>query len=110
MSVSGNRRAFREQEQMREGVTGGMQEFSLEQKLRGEARLRLEGRALTGQEDYRAKLSLEKASWVLSAVVTSNGGVITTTWAVITPRSSRRALRWAGICTWIFRARGRRSG
>ena len=61
MSVSGNRRAFRQQERMREGVTGGVQEFSLEQKLRDETRLRLEGRALTGQEDYRAKLTLEKS-------------------------------------------------
>lgn len=58
--VGGNRRAFRELEGMREGVSGGVEELSLDGKLRGDARLRLEGRASSSRDDYRAKLALEQ--------------------------------------------------
>ena len=60
-SVSGNRQKFRELEWLREGASGGVQDFSLTQRLDADTKFSLAGRALTGQEDYQVKLTLEKA-------------------------------------------------
>lgn len=60
ISVSGNRQKFRELEWLRDGAAGGLEEFSLVQRLDADTKFTAEGRALAGQEDYRVRLSLEK--------------------------------------------------
>jgi mono/diheme cytochrome c family protein len=58
--VSGNEGKFREHYRQREGWSGGVQHFELEQSLDADTRVKVEGRALAGQQDYRVALELRR--------------------------------------------------
>ncbi|MEW6306366.1 MAG: c-type cytochrome domain-containing protein [Verrucomicrobiota bacterium] len=60
ISVKGDERRFREHHWTREGWTGGVQEFQLEQQFNANDRFLLEGRAIGNNEDYALKFSLER--------------------------------------------------
>src|SRR5438477_4678879 len=60
ISVSGNARKFREDWGMKEGFTAGYERFEMRQPVGKEAELRVEGRALFDQQDYRVALTLSQ--------------------------------------------------
>jgi mono/diheme cytochrome c family protein len=60
IGVSGNKAAFREQWELKEGWSGGAQNFRVEERTPDGLKLDAEGRALAQQNDYRLKLNLEK--------------------------------------------------
>ncbi len=58
--MSGNRQEFREQWGLREGWSGGIQEFQLQERTADGIRLDAEGRVVANQNDYQLKLNLQK--------------------------------------------------
>ncbi len=60
ISVSGNERKFREHSWTREGWSGGVMDFRLEEKRAEGETLRIEGRAIGNQDDYRVTLAGDK--------------------------------------------------
>lgn len=59
-SVSGNRAKFRAEHWQRDGWTGGVDEFTLRNKLNKDWDLLLEGRAIFDEEDCRLNLQIAK--------------------------------------------------
>jgi hypothetical protein len=59
-NVKGNAASFREQLWEHNGWTGGVQEFTLEHKLPKDWNLTLTGRAIVGENDYKAGIAIEK--------------------------------------------------
>jgi hypothetical protein len=59
-AVSGDERKFREHMGIKEGWNGGAQSLFLQQQLRPDRRLTLEGRMLANPEEYKLKLELEQ--------------------------------------------------
>src|SRR2546430_378910 len=60
ITVSGNARKFREDWGTKEGFTAGYERFEMRQPVGKEAELRVEGRALFDQKDYRVALTLSQ--------------------------------------------------
>ena len=60
VSVAGNERRFREHTGMREGVTGGVSEFSLTSQLDANTRLEVDGHAIAELGDYAIDLDLTR--------------------------------------------------
>ncbi len=60
ISISGDKKKFREIEGIREGAGGGLEEFSAQRDLGSDTTLRIEGRALVPDEDFKIRLDLTK--------------------------------------------------
>ena len=60
ISVSGNEARFREHTGLRPGISGGAANFSYSQQLDADTRFSLSGHALSREEDYAVKLSLDR--------------------------------------------------
>ena len=60
IGVSGNERVFREQNWQKEGWTGGLERFRIQETKPGGKTVTLEGRAIPNQDDYQVGLTLEK--------------------------------------------------
>ncbi len=60
ISVSGNEAKFREHTGLRPGISGGAASFSYAQQLDADTRFSLSGHALSREEDYAVKLSLDR--------------------------------------------------
>jgi len=60
IEVEGDKSKFREIEGVKEGLGGGLQHFSLEERIRTEKKVSVEGRALFPENDFQIKLALEK--------------------------------------------------
>ncbi len=58
--VDGNKKSFREIEGHRDGSAGGVEYFSIKEKIADDTTVSAEGRALFGEDDYAVKLSLDK--------------------------------------------------
>ena len=58
--VQGDPRKFREDWGLKEGASGGFESFKLGERLGDDTTISVEGRALSGQEDYKFALTLEK--------------------------------------------------
>ncbi|MBI3415257.1 MAG: hypothetical protein HY043_08045 [Verrucomicrobia bacterium] len=63
ISVSGNVAKFREHYWMKEGWSGGLENFELKEKLDGERTVTAEGRVIPNQGDYKIALTLEKTDF-----------------------------------------------
>ncbi len=59
--VSGNKDSFREIEGQREGSAGGLENFSIRERISADTSVSAEGHALFGADDFAVKLSLDKA-------------------------------------------------
>jgi hypothetical protein len=59
-NVLGDNDKFRQVNWFSDGSTGGVEDFSLEEKMPDDVTLSMEGRAIFDEHDYRAKLSLTK--------------------------------------------------
>lgn len=59
-SVDGDTGKFREDQWIRDGWSGGLEHFLLEKPLGGEWLLRMEGRAVMPEEDYKFSLDIKK--------------------------------------------------
>ena len=59
-AVDGDERKFREDQWMRDGWAGGLENFLLEKSLSGDWLLRMEGRAIVPEEDYKFSLDIKK--------------------------------------------------
>jgi hypothetical protein len=62
--VDGDADKFREDWWMSDGWTGGIEEFTLDQALKGDWKLRLDGRAIVDEEDYRLQLEIVKPEFM----------------------------------------------
>jgi len=60
VSVSGNARVFREHAWMPDGISGGLDGFDWQEPLGAGARISSQGRFLSGGQEYRLKLGIEK--------------------------------------------------
>lgn len=60
VTVSGNKAAFREHYWQNNGLTGGLSEFTLSDRLSDGTRVELSARSLLGTEDHEIQLSLQK--------------------------------------------------
>src|SRR2546425_3792734 len=60
IGVSGNKQKFREDAWQKEGFTAGYERFEMTEPIGKDAELKVEGRALFAQEDYRVALSLTR--------------------------------------------------
>ena len=66
--VSGNKSAFREATGIKEGWSGGIEEFKLSSKINKDTTFELDGRGLFDAHDYKLKLELVKPeSWFVRA-------------------------------------------
>ena len=63
MSVSGDKKQFRELEGVKEGWAGGVEHFSLAEFRGPDKKFSVEGRALFGEQDYQLELALEKTDF-----------------------------------------------
>jgi len=59
--IEGDKKKFREIEGRRDGSSGGIEEFSLKQRLSNDTTISVEGHALARENDYAVKLSLDKS-------------------------------------------------
>lgn len=60
IAVEGDKSKFREIEGVKEGFGGGLQHFSLEERIGTDRKVSVEGRALFPDNDFQIKLALEK--------------------------------------------------
>ncbi len=60
LGVHGDDAKFREIEGLHEGFGGGLEHFSLEEKIGPDKRVSVEGRVLVPENDFQVKLALEK--------------------------------------------------
>jgi hypothetical protein len=60
LSVSGNAQKFREQTWLNEEWSGGLERFTAESWLDTDTKFTAEGRAITGPENYKFKMALER--------------------------------------------------
>jgi len=60
ISVSGNEQKFREHYWMKEGWSGGLENFSLQEKFGEDRTVTAEGRIIPNQNDYKLAITLEK--------------------------------------------------
>ena len=60
ITVSGNKQEFREQTGLKEGWSGGLTEFQLQERTSGGIKLDVDGRVLGNQDDYLVKVNVEK--------------------------------------------------
>lgn len=63
ISVSGNAAKFREHTWMKEGWSGGLENFELKEKLDGDRTVTAEGRVIPNLGDYKVALTLEKTDF-----------------------------------------------
>ena len=60
IGVSGDKQQFRQQWGLKDGWSGGLQEFQVQERSKDGIKLDAEGRVLANQDDYRVKVNLEK--------------------------------------------------
>ena len=60
ITVSGDKKKFREVENIREGFGAGLEEFSLRERISADTTFSAEGRALFHDEDFKLNLALQK--------------------------------------------------
>src|SRR3990172_4311006 len=60
VTVKGNEQRFRQDQWMKDGWTGGVEEATLHQALGKDAYLELTGRGIFDQEDYKLQLEIVK--------------------------------------------------
>ena len=63
ISVTGDKSKFREIEGLKESFGGGLEHFSLDERIGNDQKVSIEGRALFHDEEIRVKLALEKTDF-----------------------------------------------
>src|SRR5579859_500074 len=62
VSVKGDAQKFREDEWMRDGWSGGVEQLALDQDLDEHTTLHVEGRGVVNEDDYRLRLEIARYS------------------------------------------------